>query len=47
MHVQPSSEGLISDADLEALLIQRGEDAVERNGQGWEVVDAQTSSFVI
>ena len=36
----------ISDADLHSLLLQRGAAAPVGNGAGWEIVDAETSSFV-
>jgi hypothetical protein len=32
--------------DLERLLLRRGDEAVKTSGQGWELVDAQTSSFI-
>mmetsp|Transcript_64264 Transcript_64264/g.151285 ORF Transcript_64264/g.151285 Transcript_64264/m.151285 type:complete len:268 (+) Transcript_64264:2-805(+) len=43
MNVNPSTEGFISDADLEKVLEKRGDDSFR--GQGWEVVDAITSSY--
>ena len=46
VNVKPSMEGLISDDDLSRLLLERGASAAASNGVGWEVVDAETSSFV-
>jgi len=48
VNVQPSFDGLISGEDLTRVLVQRCQgDAVDKGGQGFEVVDSYTSSFVV
>mmetsp|Transcript_20851 Transcript_20851/g.69606 ORF Transcript_20851/g.69606 Transcript_20851/m.69606 type:complete len:742 (-) Transcript_20851:72-2297(-) len=47
VNVQPTREGTVSDENLRMLLLDRGDKAPKTSGPGWELVDAETSSFVV